>query len=174
MNLFYLLSILKIVSGKIVLIVDENYELCQDGDPAVFDVSKLIVTQHNDTYTYVEGTIKALQNIKSPAVVAAFAERQIKGKWERSMIDRKVPDFCSLIQNPAEVWYFVTKNLNIKECPFKAGDILTAGRVEISESQIELQSFMIGEWRLTVNVEIHDKLKVLKDCYRVYYTVAEL
>lgn len=59
--------------------------------------------------------------MQSPVLVHGFAEREMKGKWEKSMLDRKIPDICPLIQNSREVWYFLTQFFDHKECPYPAG-----------------------------------------------------
>ncbi|CAO1339252.1 unnamed protein product [Diamesa tonsa] len=163
------------VNGKLEMIVDDNYEVCRkNGDPALFDISQVKLEQYNDTYTFTDGTIKFMANFQSPVLVHGFAEREMKGKWEKAMMDRKIPDICPIIQNPKEIWYFLTQYLDHKECPFPDGIEVTAGRIGLSESQIELHPFMIGNWRATLSVEIKNGLKIQRDCYRFYFKITEM
>lgn len=78
------------------------------------------VYTHNDTHTYVNGSLEFLIDVKSPWKVRMYTEyKDGPFNWNVRAFDRKYPDFCAAMKDSAEPSYEITKNL--KGCPLSKG-----------------------------------------------------
>lgn len=112
-----------LANAKLIPIVYEDIEFCaKEGEDAkMFDYSHLEIFAESDTKVYLNGSWIVLKEIKSPWKVTFFAEKYIRSQWNMEMFNKKIPDFCKVIQSPLELWYHVTSKFNHKNCPFPAG-----------------------------------------------------
>lgn len=111
------------VYGLWGVIIYEEIEICGEKEEraGVFEFSELEIFAESDEHVYLNGTWKFLKEIKSPWKSHVFTERKIRGKWSTEILNKKIPDFCEVIQRPTEPWYHVTSKFEHKDCPFPAG-----------------------------------------------------
>lgn len=107
--------------GKIIPIIDENYENCAspDEDYKGFDFDDYDLIALNDYDVFLNGTVKILKPVVSQIPAHITAERFERGKWIVTYLDTKRPDICASLKNPMEVWYDKFKSK--KGCPLSAG-----------------------------------------------------
>lgn len=117
-----LLTSVVISNAKVIPIIYEDFEICtEEGESAgKFDFTELEIFAESDTDVYLNGTWSFLKEVKSPWTTVIFAEKYIKSQWNVEL-QKKIPDFCEVIQSATEPWYHVTSKFEPKECPFPAG-----------------------------------------------------
>lgn len=91
-------------------------------------------------------------------------EKFDRGQWNTAIIDRRVPDFCAEIQNPAMPWYFLTSQFQHKQCPFPAGhvEVFTKGKVYVVPE--EAPTTLVGKYRLIMVSTFRNGLKEETEC----------
>lgn len=85
----------------------------------MFDFSNTELIPENDTHTFINGSVKSLDDIKAPILTLITAEYYTRGEWVMRAFNRTYPDFCFSMKNPIEPWYYVTKDWG--SCPYKSG-----------------------------------------------------
>lgn len=110
-----------IAFGKMEIVIDEKLEKCVDAkdDAGVSDLSEFEIIAESDTKVFLNGSIKFLKNVEAPWMIHMFAEKLHRGQWNVYAIDKTVPDFCSVMHSPKEVWYPYVKDFG--GCPIAAG-----------------------------------------------------
>jgi hypothetical protein len=106
---------------KIVPIISEQYENCAtpEEDFEAFDLSEYELIAINDYEVFINGSIKALKDIKGTLPTHIFAERFERSQWIVMYYDTKRPSLCKSLKDPVEIWYESVKDL--KSCPLKPG-----------------------------------------------------
>ncbi|CAO1312708.1 unnamed protein product [Diamesa serratosioi] len=152
--------------------MDGNLEYC--GDDSNFDLSQLEFIPYNDTHMFMNGTLTFKNLIKAPWPARGTLERSQNGKWQQSMLSRKIQDFCSVVHNPVEPWYSLTKNFMEVKCPIQAGTQLIFQNQQLNDFNLAMPRNMVGKWRLTLQSEIKgDTKKVIHECHRVFFEFVE-
>ena len=110
-------------NALLVPIIYEDYEICVDDEHRAkkFDFSYLEIIAVSDYKVYLNGTWKILGDVKSPWAVTIFTEKYIRNQWSVVILNKKIPDFCEVVQKITEPWYYVTSHFIPKNCPFPAG-----------------------------------------------------
>lgn len=85
------------------------------------DFSGIEFNYEDDGYMTVNGNFTFLRDIVAPYPAYIYSERMERSEWRPAIITKSVSDFCEVLQSPSEIWYPVTKQLNQKNCPYKAG-----------------------------------------------------
>ena len=110
---------------SINLIFLEQEKCIVDGyynDFETFDYSDFHIIPENDTHTFINGSLKALLDIKTPWYIHVHTEHYERGKWLLQAFTRTYKDFCPEFKNPLQVWYYITKNY--EGCVIPKGVIL--------------------------------------------------
>jgi hypothetical protein len=81
-------------------VLDEKIEICSKEH--TLDISKFQLIMINDTTTVANGSIKSLQEIKSPWKLGFFGEQFERGVWFKKF-ERKFDDFCKNVLKPSEM-----------------------------------------------------------------------
>ncbi|XP_062542030.1 uncharacterized protein LOC134210020 [Armigeres subalbatus] len=138
-----------------------------------FDFSNLDYDYDDDGYLTVNGNFTFLRDIASPYPAYFHSEQMERGEWRRALIERSVPDFCAVLQSPTEIWYPITRYLNKKACPYKAGFVGTIDHVRY-KFPFTISPQFLGEWRLFM--EQRDSRKDPKPfaCLILYFSVIEI
>lgn len=112
LNILLLFVMAPIIKGKIVLFLDEKVEICSEpGNEAnLFNYENLEVLILSDTEIFLNGSIKVLRDIESPWKGLFTAEKNIRNQWN-IQCEKKYPDLCESIHDPAEFTYKITKTL---------------------------------------------------------------
>lgn len=108
------------VLSKVEFDFDADFKTCPKTLDDIVDMSGLEIVAVNDTLNALNGTIKFLNDIKSPFRFEFKTERFIRGQWVNGEINRVVNDLCFTMNNPLDSIYTVTKNMK-KKCPWKKG-----------------------------------------------------
>jgi hypothetical protein len=104
-------------------VIYEGFEMCVDPEEhaKALDFSNMKIFAETDTDVFLNGSLTVLKGVESPWKWTIFAEKFEREQWHVAVINRVIPDFCKVIQKPTEPWYYVTKKLEHKYCPFPAG-----------------------------------------------------
>lgn len=121
-NIVVLIVLIKFlfVFTKIIFDIDPDVQLCKEIANDIFDISKMEVIPVNDSVTFLNGTFKILNDIKSPFKVKITTERYIKGQWVKGELNRNIYDFCYSMKDRLDIVYPLTKHVKSR-CPVKAG-----------------------------------------------------
>ncbi|CAO1339475.1 unnamed protein product [Diamesa tonsa] len=135
------------VDGKLEVVMDGGYEDCGS---QYFDLSELEFITYNDTHIFLDGNLKVLRLIQAPWRIKISMEKFENNKWQPSVINRLIPEFCSTIQNPKEVHYHVTKNWVPKNCPYEAGTVIVFKMQQMNEFPFNFPPSLAGKWRINL------------------------
>lgn len=117
--ILFSLNFLQTALGKVVLLPDDRIEYCSEDKSGHFNYDNLHIEIVSDTEIFLNGSVQFLKEVKSPFIVKTYAEQYVRQKWVVAMFDRKIPDFCSSMKNPAEFWYNILKEQ--PGCPIQEG-----------------------------------------------------
>jgi hypothetical protein len=126
-----LLCLFKSAFGGMEMIPSEQIEICGKAEESagVYDVSMFNIVTESDDDFFFNGTVKFLKSFGAPWKVDTFTEQFYRDKWVPG-VEKKIPDFCSEMKNPANVFYQFFKDQ--KDCPIEAG-VRTFGRFIVSQ-----------------------------------------
>ncbi|XP_062551777.1 uncharacterized protein LOC134217037 [Armigeres subalbatus] len=158
-----------------VLVIDmQEYRGCP-GHKYDIDLSSMEFDYDDDGFIIVSGNFTFLKDIVPPYPMYVYAEKMERGEWKRTFIDKYIPDFCSVIQNFNEIWYPITKNLNQKYCPFKAGFVAQINDNVRYKFPVTLTHNFVGEWRMIVECrDISEKNSESFGCWMQYASLIEI
>ena len=114
-----------VVYGKIEIVFDGDMENCGEGRN--FDFSNLDFIPYNDTHIFLnglllntyylyhqlqsvfsfQGSFTFITEVRPPWYLRAAFEKFQNGKWQQSKLNRKIPDFCSVV-----TMFFVIQTIN--------------------------------------------------------------
>lgn len=120
--IFLIFCYFKLISSKVVPFIHEGYEMCVAPEERanMFDYSNLEIVAESDDEVFLNGSLVVLKNI-TEWKLTAWLERFQQGSWDMELAKKHYPDLCPHIQSPAELFYFISKKLQNKNCPFLAG-----------------------------------------------------
>lgn len=104
--------------SKVLLVLQENIEVIE-GDQDIWDASGFQYIAESDELVRGYGPVKFLHPVKSPYKAHFYAEKFIRGQWNLEIYNRVIPDFCSVMLEPSEIWYKLFEGQ--KGCPYEAG-----------------------------------------------------
>lgn len=115
--------VLCVVSGKIAPVIYEGLEMCVPPEERAnkFDYSELEFITESDTVVYLNGSWTFLEEVSSPWKSVLLTERFVRGQWVLETFQKKIDDFCAVIQDPLAPWYKITSKFEPKHCPFPKG-----------------------------------------------------
>ncbi|XP_021702497.1 uncharacterized protein LOC110676929 [Aedes aegypti] len=169
-----LLHIVFVIQQIDLKIIPDIYELSGcPGHDYHMDFSDVEFSYDDDGYLTVNGNFTFLRDVVAPYPAYIYSERLEQGEWRPAIITKSVPDFCAVIQNPMEVWYPVTRQLNKKNCPYKAGFVGRIDNVRYS-FPVPITPNFLGEWR--VFLEQRDITKETEEyaCLVQYFSVIDI
>jgi len=153
--------------GKMFLVPGENLEDCTSGGKAKYvDWTGLTYDAINDTLFYMNGELRFLQAVKSPWRLRMYMEKFERNAWNIAVMDRKVPDFCLIFNNPLEPTYIFTSKLK-KGCPFPAGHVEKIENLKLGEVPEGFPRTMAGQYRAVLISDFMEGLKTTTECLRV-------
>lgn len=119
--LIIFLLLLISVNSKILPIVNEVFEDCnRDGETErTFNFSELKF-KIKSKEMFIDGKLKFNKELSGPWTVKASVEKNERGTWLISFLNRYIQDFCQVIKQTSEIWYPITKYVK-QNCPFQAG-----------------------------------------------------
>lgn len=99
-------------------------------------------------------------------------EKFERSKWHSSLINRKIPDYCTGLQNPAEPWYSFTSGFQKKECPYDAGHVEIFDGLAVATVPDYFPPTFIGKFRISFySFHIDDDNSEVTDCMRVGFEI---
>lgn len=109
-----------------------------------------------------------MKRIESPWKVHYFIEKYERLKWHTQIIDRRVSDFCAVLQSIKEPWYELTSSFGKKNCPYEAGHVETFTNVRVAKHTDKIPYNFIGKYRATMKSFFKDENgSEVIDCARV-------
>jgi hypothetical protein len=93
-------------------------EYLGDKEAKMFDMSSIQLIPQNDTHTFLNGTIKFLQDMKQKWRTRVYTEKKVQGQWLMQAFDRTYDDLCVSMFSPLEPFHKYVKDM--KKCPLQA------------------------------------------------------
>ncbi|CAO1312890.1 unnamed protein product [Diamesa serratosioi] len=171
--LLCLLLVVVAIQGKIVIVIDGDYEDC---GTSYFDMTGLEFKAYNDTHLFLDGPLKVMKLIQAPWRVKITMEKFENNKWQPPMMSRLIPDFCATIQSPSEFYYHVTKNWVPKHCPYQAGTAIEFKMQQLNEFLLNFPPSMAGKWRVNLEGWFFEGAakKTGYDCKRIGFELVDI
>lgn len=186
------LALINLLEAKIVAIPYEDFEICVPPEERApnFDYSEMEIIVESDTEAYLNGSWNIVEETKSPWNMTIYSEKYERGVWNVQAFQRRIPDFCRVIQSPFEPWYHISSKFVPKNCPFPKGvswvtllcswnswkyfqTKLNFNMQSLTEVPIAFPTNFVGKWRVTF-VSVFDIASGKRECFRVNADLIEV
>jgi hypothetical protein len=115
-----------------------------------------------------------MKKVEAPWKSYIFIEKYDRLQWHKSMIDRRIPDFCNVLQHEKEPWYKFTRHFKQKNCPYEAGYEDTFHKKEWLKLSPVITYNFIGKYRGTFMSYFKDEnKKEHTDCMRIGFEIVD-
>jgi hypothetical protein len=137
-------------------------------------VSEVVSTFSNSQVLTLTGKFRVKKRIVAPWRSYYFIEKYDRLQWHKSMIDRRIDDFCAGLSNEKEPWYMLTSHLKQKNCPYEAGYEQTFDNEEWQKLSPFVTRNFIGKYRVTFFSYFKDEnKKEHTDCMKVGFEIVD-
>lgn len=112
------------VAYKYTVSVNDDMGPCDNGKPYVdkyVDMTHVVFTKTDDDILIIDGNLTTLVDLTPRERLSILASyfRKDRGLWKKLPMNQVIPDLCTVLFSPLEIWYPVSKQLkgDARKCP---------------------------------------------------------
>ncbi|XP_045455482.1 uncharacterized protein LOC123665181 [Melitaea cinxia] len=158
LEIVYLIAVYKyviadgITDDGYILNFDSPIYVCSDEDSQKFiDTSRVEVKRHNETTTYMTGSIEFHKGIQTATMLEVVIEKDIGGSFEM-FASHEICDLCKEIQDMESPYAEYLKCFGFPEkCPFPPNTFAIQDFVPYTKD-LPINSATAGRYQVTMNI----------------------